>query len=42
MKKLLRVGHADIETTLKIYSKVKSEQAKEEISEKMTSLIQLI
>lgn len=36
------VGHADIETTLKIYSKVKSEQAKEEISAKMSSLIQLM
>lgn len=35
------VGHADPETTLKIYSKVKSGQAKEEISTKMSSLIQL-
>ncbi|MCR5461203.1 MAG: hypothetical protein K6F51_15170 [Acetatifactor sp.] len=35
------VGHADPETTLKIYSKVKSGQAKEEISAKMSSLIQL-
>ena len=36
------VGHADIETTLKIYSKVKTEQAKEEVSAKMSSLIQLM
>lgn len=35
------VGHADPETTLKIYTKVKGEQAKDEVSAKMSSLIQL-
>ena len=35
------VGHADPETTLKIYTKVKAEQAKEEVSAKMSSLIKL-
>ncbi len=36
------VGHADPETTLKIYTKVKGEQAKDEVSAKMSSLIQLM
>lgn len=35
------VGHKDMETTLKIYSKVKSTQSKEEISKKMSSLIRI-
>lgn len=34
------VGHADINTTLKIYAKVKEKSAKLEISEGMNSLIQ--
>ena len=35
------VGHADYETTLKIYAKVKDKEAKREISDKMTSVITL-
>ena len=35
------VGHADYETTLKIYAKVKDKEAKKEISDKMTSVITL-
>lgn len=35
------VGHKDLETTLKIYSKVKTEQSKVEISKKMSTLIKI-
>ena len=35
------VGHADIDTTLRIYAKVKDKAAKREISNAMTDLIQL-
>ncbi|MBQ9503758.1 MAG: site-specific integrase [Lachnospiraceae bacterium] len=35
------VGHADINTTLKIYTRVKDQQAKKEISETMTDIIAL-
>ena len=33
------VGHKDINTTLKIYAKVKEKEAKEEILHGMTSII---
>jgi len=33
------VGHADIDTTLRIYAKVKDKEAKQEISDAMTSII---
>lgn len=35
------VGHADIDTTLRIYAKVKDKESKREISETMKSIIQL-
>ncbi|MCR5012619.1 MAG: site-specific integrase [Lachnospiraceae bacterium] len=35
------VGHKDINTTLKIYAKVKEKEAKKEISDKMNSIIKL-
>ena len=35
------VGHADIDTTLKIYAKVKDKEAKKEISDAMTGIISL-
>ncbi len=35
------VGHADIDTTLKIYAKVKDKEAKKEISDKMNGIIPL-
>ena len=35
------VGHADIDTTLRIYAKVKDKEAKCEISEAMNGIIQL-
>ncbi|MBQ7677427.1 MAG: tyrosine-type recombinase/integrase [Lachnospiraceae bacterium] len=34
------VGHADIETTLKIYAKVKDKEAKQEILSGMENIIQ--
>lgn len=35
------VGHADIDTTLRIYAKVKDKESKKEISETMTGIISL-
>ena len=35
------VGHADIDTTLRIYAKVKDKEAKREISDTMTEIIPL-
>ena len=35
------MGHKDINTTLKIYAKVKEKEAKEEILHGMTSIISL-
>ena len=35
------VGHADIDTTLRIYAKVKDKESKREISETMKGIIQL-
>ena len=35
------VGHADYETTLKIYAKVKDKEAKREISDTMNTIIHL-
>lgn len=35
------VGHADINTTLKIYAKVKDKEAKREVSKTMDALIRL-
>lgn len=35
------VGHADIDTTLRIYAKVKDKESKKEISAKMTDIILL-
>ena len=35
------VGHADIDTTLRIYAKVKDKEAKKEVSDAMTSIITL-
>ena len=35
------VGHADIDTTLRIYAKVKDKESKREISEAMKDIIQL-
>ena len=33
------VGHSDIDTTLRIYAKVKDKEAKQEVSEAMKSII---
>ena len=35
------VGHADIDTTLRIYAKVKDKEAKREISDTMNGIISL-
>ena len=35
------VGHADIDTTLRIYAKVKDKEAKKEISNAMNDIIPL-
>ena len=35
------VGHADIDTTLRIYAKVKAKEAKREISDAMAGMIQM-
>ena len=35
------VGHADIDTTLRIYAKVKDKESKKEISETMNGIIPL-
>ena len=35
------VGHADIDTTLRIYAKVKDKEAKREISDAMNGIISL-
>lgn len=35
------VGHKDIDTTLRIYAKVKDKEAKREISSKMNGIIPL-
>lgn len=35
------VGHADIDTTLRIYAKVKDKESKREISETMAGIISL-
>lgn len=35
------VGHADIDTTLRIYAKVKDKESKHEISENMKEIIPL-
>lgn len=35
------VGHADIDTTLRIYAKVNDKESKKEISETMTGIISL-
>ena len=35
------VGHKDIDTTLRIYAKVKDKEAKREISKAMTGIIPL-
>ncbi len=35
------VGHADIDTTLRIYAKVKDKESKREISETMKGIIRL-
>ena len=35
------VGHSDIDTTLRIYAKVKDKEAKMEISDKMNDIIQI-
>lgn len=36
------VGHADIDTTLRIYAKVKEKEMKEEVSRSMSERIHLI
>jgi len=36
------VGHADIDTTLRIYAKVKDKEAKREISDAMNDIIPLM
>ena len=35
------VGHADLDTTLRIYAKVKDKESKKEISEAMNGIISL-
>ena len=35
------VGHADLDTTLRIYAKVKDKESKKEVSDTMKELIQL-
>ena len=35
------VGHSDIDTTLRIYAKVKDKEAKQEISDTMNTLFSL-